>query len=432
MLATQIRLGKGAQRRIFWHLTIGCGHRLGRASQLRLALYRRDIALAKISKIAVVFPSKTGASEEKALAKCYDAMLDTQKDIDTVLVAVGKADPLPKASEEDLKKRLTIAKSRATELKDMAKDRTKGTLHSNPGKLARVFKDLNEDVSNANALEGGLGGALDEEYIAKIKAQLTQVKPLLPEGVSGGSIDITAMVKTLTEAGKANSWKTFAKQWTDFLDDCEEKGRVVGIKALRDFADVKPLKQGSRDSIIDKCVKDKKTYDQAKAALKAALTIQMTPSKSRWASYLDMGAGGSYKLNPASAFEGYTVHWTMSNDTWTAAADGQVKIDSGSAAAVLEKILKSAAGAQAHATLEIGKKADYPHVYMFAGVGNPVKWANAAAQAKTEVNPKNPAASWEADWITRAQTQLTKVMTDLKAELVKKIAAAQANSCDKF
>ena len=388
--------------------------------------------MAKIAKIAVVMPSKTGPTEEKALAKCYDAMLVAQKDIDAVLVAVGKADPLPAATDTVLKKRLTIAKIRATEMKDMAKDREKGTLHSNPSKLARVFKDLNEDVAEANALEGGLGGDLDEEYIAKIKAQLGQVKPLLPEGVSGGSIDIAAMVKALTEAGKANRWKTFAKQWQDFLDDCAEKGRVAGIKGLHDWADVKALKQSSRDSIIDKCVKDKKTYDQAKATLKAALTLQITPSKSRWANYLDMGAGGSYKLNPASAFEGYTVHWTMSNDTWTGAADGLVAINAGSAQAVLEKILKSAAGAQAHATLEIGKKAEYPHVYMFAGAGNPVKWADAAAKAKAEVNPKNPAASWEADWITRAQAHLTKVMTDLKAELVKKIAAAQANSCDKF
>ena len=388
--------------------------------------------MSKIAKIAVVLPSKTGASEEKALAKCFDAMLVAQKDIDALLVAIGKADPLPAATEDDLKKRLTFAKGRAAELKDMAKDRAKRTLHSNPGKMARVFKDLNEDVAQANGLEGGIAGALDEEYAAKIKAQIGQVKPLLPEGVSGGAIDITAMVKTLTEAGKANRWKTFAKLWQDFLDDCAEKGRVAGIKGLRDWADVKALKQGSRDSIIDKCVKDKKTYDQAKATLKTALTLRITPSKSRWANSLDMGAGGSYKLNPASPFEGYTVHWTMSNDSWTAAADGSVAINSGSAQAVLEKILKSAAGAQAHATLEIGKKAEFPHVYMFAGTGNPVKWTDAAAKAKAEANPKNPPATWEADWITRAQTQLIKVMTDLKAELVKKIAAAQANSCDKF
>ena len=93
--------------------------------------------MAKISKIAVVLPSKTGASEEKALAKCFDAMLETQKDIDAVLVAVGKVDLLPKASDDDLKKRLTIAKGRAAELKDMTKDRAKGTLHSNPSTKTR-------------------------------------------------------------------------------------------------------------------------------------------------------------------------------------------------------------------------------------------------------------------------------------------------------
>ena len=204
------------------------------------------------------------------------------------------------------------------------------------------------------------------------------------------------------------------------------------VDALREIGTATATGVLSRMGIRNAHMLGPVSFSPGRCVAGPALTLQMTPSKSRWASYLDMGAGGSYRLNPASPFEGYTVHWTMSNDTWTAAADGMVKIDSGSAAAVLEKILKSAPGAQAHATLEVGKKADFPHVYMFAGAGNPVKWANAAAKAKSEVNPKNPSATWEADWITRAQAQLTTVMTALKAELVKKIAAAQANSCDKF
>ena len=77
--------------------------------------------MTKITKIAAVFPTKTSAAEEKALAKCFDAMLAAQKDIDDLLTAVGKTNPMPSGLDADLKKRLTIAKSRAAEMKDMPK-----------------------------------------------------------------------------------------------------------------------------------------------------------------------------------------------------------------------------------------------------------------------------------------------------------------------
>src|SRR6185369_15565678 len=100
------------------------------------------------------------------LAKVFDAIETAQDAVLGLLDEVAKTDPMPKDLEADIKKRRAISTGRAAELKDLEKAKKKGELHSNPSKLERLLKDLNEDIAAANWLEGGVEKAVDEHWIA--------------------------------------------------------------------------------------------------------------------------------------------------------------------------------------------------------------------------------------------------------------------------
>lgn len=373
--------------------------------------------MTKVAKIAAVFPTKTSAADEKALAKCFDAMLDAQKDIDALLTDVGKTNPLPGTVDADLKKRLTIAKSRAAEIKDMTKDRAKGTLHSNPSKMARVYKDLNEDVAQANWLEGGVEKALGEHYDKDILVQTARLAKGLPAGVTVQHIAFVPMIKAFREKNVKEGWAKYAANLValekSINEDATNEKREQTIKALAQDAAYAGLRYATRQKVIDAGV----AAPTATAAtiipiLNAALEKQRKPSKGGWAKYLDLGAGGSYSLKSSGAFQGNAIHLTMSKDSWTAEADGAVSVATNSVQQIYEKLLKVADWKQLHATLEVpGPAKDYPHVFLFDGVlGGDTKWEAARVSLGRD-------AKWVTEGKAALTAELNKVAIDLKAKI---------------
>lgn len=378
--------------------------------------------MAKISKIAAVFPSKTTAADEKALAKCFDEMLATQKDIDALLVDVGKLDPLPAVTEVELKKRQTIAKSRAAEMKDMVKDRGKGTLHSNPSKMARVYKDLNEDVAQANWLEGGVDKALNEEFAKEVVKLTQKIVAGLPKGVSPGHLALGVMITSFVAKNTKEKWAKYDAN-VDALEKAVDKEaaniqREQGIKALMSDAGYAKLRYNTKQKAVEAGVASATaTAATVTAVLDVLLERQRKPSKGSWASFLELGAGGSYKLTSGGSFDGMVIHLTMSKDSWTANADGNVSVATNSVDQIFEKLLKVDGWKQLHATLEVSSKAaDYPHVFLIDGVlGNDTKWE--AARVLLDRDD---------DWVTRGQSALAAALTKVETAIKAKIKLAKA------
>ena len=378
--------------------------------------------MAKISKIAAVLPSKTTAADEKAMAKCFDEMVATQKDIDTLLDEVSKVKPLPAVTEVDLKKRQTFAKSRATEMKDMVKDRAKGTLHSNPGKMARVYKDLNEDVADANWLEGGIDKAQDEEF-AKDVAKLTQkIVAGLPKGVTQQHFALGARINTFLTKNSKEKWVKYDANVIalekEVATEVAEVQREQLIKALMSDSDYSNLKYNSKQKAIEAGIASATaTAATVTVVLDAMLEKQRKPSKGSWASYLELGAGGSYSLKSGGSFDGMAIHLTMSKDSWTTAADGGVSVAANSVDQIFDKLLKVVDWKQLHATLEVSRSAaDYPHVYLIDGVlGSDTRWEAARVLLGRE-----------AAWVTRGQTALAAALTKVETAIKAKIKEAKA------
>lgn len=383
--------------------------------------------MSKISKIASVLPSKSTAAEEKALAKCFDAMLDTQKDIDGLLAEVGKTKPLPATVEADLKKRLTIARSRAAELKDMTKDRAKGLLHSNPSKMARVYKDLNEDVAQANWLEGGIGKALDVEFDKEVAKLDLRIAGALPKGVTPQHFALGAKVSAFRDKNAKENWAKWDANVVAFEKEIDKLvanvQREQAIRALVSDPDYAKLKYNTRQKAIDAALGSATaTAASLRPVLDAFLERQRKPSKGSWASYLGLGAGGGYSLKSGGSYEGMAIHITMSKNSWTAGADGGVSVAANSVDQICEKLLKVTDWKQLHATLEVSKDSkQYPHVYLFDGVlGNDTRWPAARALLGRD-------AGWDAGAQAALTAQLTKLKADLKARITE--AKKQDGAC---
>ncbi|MBI1173601.1 hypothetical protein GC209_19620 [bacterium] len=376
--------------------------------------------MPKIAKIAVVFPSKTSAADEKGLAKCFDAMLVAQKDIDGVLEEVGKTKPMPDPLEVDLKKRLKIATSRAAEMKDMAKDRKAGTLHSNPGKLSRLYDDLNSDVAQANWLEGGVGKALDDHFGDLVDKLETTLEASLPSGVTTKHFDFKGIMKAFREKNSKEHWakydenvKKLEKAVKKEADAVEREQALKAVGADKAFS---TLKYAIRQKAVEAALKsDTETPTTLRTTLEDLLDKQRKPSKSQWASYLNLGAGGSYSLKSSGSFQGMAIHLTMSKDSWTSDADGKVTVTD-SAQTIYENLLKVVDWKQLHATLEVSKNAaDFPHVFLFAGVlGNDTRWE--AARVLLNRDGK---------WVGDAQKAVAKELGKLETTLLSKIAEAK-------
>ena len=385
--------------------------------------------MAKLQKISVTFPTKTGAEAEKAYAKLLDEFEAVQASIEGVLDEVTKTKPMPTKVETDLKARRQIAVGRNAELKDLNKARKSKELHTNPSKLQRIYKDLNEDIAQTNWLEGGVQLALDAHYEdGDVKELKKEIKAESPAAVKLAAYE--KLLKDFLETNKKERWAKLDAHAKQLKADAAELERLEGVKALRDHADFKLLKQGSRDSIVNKAIKDSaSTVKGTRDELVAALDTQDKPTKSRWAGFLGLGAGGSYTMKDGGSYSGYKIHVTMSNDSWTANADGKVSIKNNSADDLLTALLQSAPGLQLHATLEIGEVKQYPHIFLFAGVANQgSKWTTAMEAHKAAVEEskgKKVADKIDDTWITDGQAALTAVLDTLKQGLLTKLKQAK-------
>ena len=385
--------------------------------------------MAKLQKISVTFPTKTGAEAEKAYAKLLDEFEAVQASIEGVLDEVTKTKPMPTKVETDLKARRQIAVGRNAELKDLNKSRKSKELHTNPSKLQRIYKDLNEDIAQTNWLEGGVQLALDAHYEdGDVKELKKEIKAESPAAVKLAAYE--KLLKDFLETNKKERWAKLDAHAKQLKADAAELERLEGVKALRDHADFKLLKQGSRDSIVNKAIKDSaSTVKGTRDELVAALDTQDKPTKSRWAGFLGLGAGGSYTMKDGGSYSGYKIHVTMSNDSWTANADGKVSIKNNSADDLLTALLQSAPGLQLHATLEIGEVKQYPHIFLFAGVANQgPKWTTAMETHKAAVEEskgKKVADKIDDTWITDGQAALTAVLDTLKQDLLTKLKQAK-------
>ena len=158
-------------------------------------------------------------------------------------------------------------------------------------------------------------------------------------------------------------------------------------------------------------------FSRMEKDLAAALDKQAKPEKHRWASYLGLGAGGSYTLQQSGTFERMKIHLTMSKDSWTAAADGNVSVATNTVDQIYTKLLDTTGWKQLHATLEVPelKKSERPHVFLIAGVlGNDTKWEN----TRKTLNK-------DAKWVKAAQKALQDQLDLLEASLKRKLKAAK-------
>lgn len=380
--------------------------------------------MSKISKISVTLPTKFTSGDEKALAKCFDAMAATQKDIETLLAQIGKSKPMPAATEVDLKKREVIAKSRAAEMKDMAKDRAKGLLHSNPSKFSRVYKDLNEDAAQANWLEGGIGKALDSEFDKEVAKLGAKIVAALPKGVTPQHFAFGTLLTTFRDKNSKERWAKFDENAKAFVVDITKRAanvqREQGIKALMaDAAYANLFFKYKQKAVDDGVASSTATAATVKAELERLLETQRKPTIAKWAAYLDLGAGGDYKLKEGGKFQGLDYHLRMSKQSWTAAADGGVSVATNSVDQIFTKLLSGTEDHyQMHASLEVSKvHTENTHVYLIAGVlGNDKKWAAAAARLGKD-----------GAWVKQAQAAMAKTLKGVEDEIKRKITKAKAD-----
>lgn len=366
-------------------------------------------------------PSKPDKSKEKELAELVKDMLEAQKAITDVLDDLDKAKPaLPAitAGVDKLRKRAT---GRSAELKDLEKEMKRGLLHTNPSKLERLAKDFKDAVDDTNKLDGSLADERTAHFEAAFKTFAEELVRALPKGTNTANMLLPTRLKAFKEAQAKGDWAKFNDTTrAAFIQICvkvaDAQIRETAIKALASHTDFAKLKAKARDKIIEAGIKDDSSVAEVRTKLEDAFTLQDYPSIDRWKTYLALGAGGGYRVTPSGAFEGSSIHITMSKDSWTDDADGKVSVSGNTAAACLEKLLKVKGWKQLHATLEAtADSKNYPHVFLYAGVlANDTKWE--AACEELERKPQ---------WITGGQKALTSALDTFKAELIAKIQKAQ-------
>jgi hypothetical protein len=380
-----------------------------------------------IAKLNFSVPSKPSKTDEKSLQKIVDALEKAQKDVLDLITELLKKDPLAPETKKALDGQKKICdSSRAPELKDLAKSEKAGELYSNVSKLQRLITDLNSDIANINKIEGGYDDDLDEYFKEKLEEVAKEIGTALPKGVTTLEIGLKQLLETFKAKNSKEHWARYDINRGILMTECEKKGEEVAeektIQAFMSSKDFLPLKYARREKIIQTGIKEGKKPEDVRQFLVDALDEQDHPSKARWAAYLELGAGGNYRLTQSGSYQGSPIHLTMSKDSWTANADGKVSISANSVEQILEKLLKTAGWMQLHATLEVGDTAaDYPHVYLFDGVlSTDTRWE--AIRVKLGEKPK-----WVADGQKALQDQLDKVMMNLKKKVKEAKDASGAN-----
>ncbi|TDK45121.1 hypothetical protein [Antarcticimicrobium luteum] len=381
--------------------------------------------MPKLTKISVSLPKKPTKADEKAFEKILKALQDAQAKIGAALDAIEADEPLvPDTADRIKKQRAITERSRAAELKDLEKSKKRGELHSNPAKLERLIKDLNSDISKINDIEGSVHNDRNLHFGKELGAIEDEITRTLPKGVSAQSILLPALLKKFeTRNGKAG-WKNFSKERKALVGTCRDLGaeqaRRNGISALANDAEMRKLKYNKRQKIVEDGLKDKgATIASVRKALEDALDDQDKPDKARWASFLELGAGGSYTLAQSGSYRGNKIHVTMSSDSWTSDANGKVSIEGNSVKGIYEKLLKQKGAKgwkELHATLEVrlpcGKN---PHVFLFAGIpGNNQAWQELAGQT-----------GWTPQAVDGVQKAMRDELDKVEARLLRKIKDAK-------
>ncbi|MFT5613429.1 MAG: hypothetical protein ACI8Q6_000705 [Granulosicoccus sp.] len=376
----------------------------------------------KIAKVSANVPSKAATSSEAAFKKILDTLVAAQTSVDDLLAAVKKMDPVAPASVKDVAKQQKITNGRAAVFKDLAKSAKRGELHTNPAKLGAMIKNLNTDIAAANWIEGGVAGHLDVFFQGQIDDIKEEITRALPKGVFEASFDLNGILTRFGRVQSKQRWTKFSAGRRLLISDCreaaEEQDRQNKIKAMMNDSERRKIKMKDREKIIKTCLANANaTPKSVGVLLDAAFAKQDKPSRDKWATYLQLGAGGSYRLNSCGSCFGYKMHTTMSSDSWTANANEAVSIDDNTPDKILSGLLKTTDWKQLHATLEVGSNTkDWPHVFLFAGVLNGDKrWA--AVKTALEVDD---------NWIRKAQAQMTGELVKIKADLESKIKKAKA------
>ena len=372
-----------------------------------------------VSKITAALPAKDAKDAEDKCANIVEALVKTRDalvaELDEVKKSGGQVPEIAK-EEERLRK---LVKGRGPELEDLKKAMKKRELHTNPAKLKRLIDDLNDDVTKTNALAAGVDAALEKHFSGELAKLVTEIEKTLPKGLTTALFSLPQRVEAFKKKNAKEHWANFKTNSDTFAKKCEkdalEAFREQSINVFNSGPEFRPLKADVRDRIVQAGIKEGSSPAEVKAKLEAAFETQDKPTKARWASFLKLGAGGSYKLNPAGAYRGNAIHWTMSNDSWTKDADGGVSIKDNSVDQLYEKLLKSTPGKQVHATLEIGDSKSYPHVFLFAGVlSGDKKWEAARA-----------ANNFTKDWVTGGQKALSDVLATIETDIKKKLKEAK-------
>lgn len=372
-----------------------------------------------VSKITAALPGKDAKDAEDKCADIVEALLKTRDALVDELDAVKKSGgQVPEITKEEERLR-KLVKGRGPELEDLKKAMKKRELHTNPSKLKRLIEDLNDDVTKTNALAAGLDAALEKHFSGELAKLVTEIEKTLPQGLTIASFSLAERVEAFKKKNAKEHWVNFKTNSDTFAKKCQtgaaEAFREQLINGFNSGVEFRPLKADVRDRLVQAGIKGGSSPAEVRAELEAAFEIQDKPTKARWASFLKLGAGGSYRLNPAGAYLGNAIHWTMSNDSWAKDADGGVSIKDNSVDQLYEKLLKSTAGMQVHATLEIGNSRSYPHVFLFAGVlPGDTKWEAART-----------ANNFTAAWVTGAQKALSDVLAKIESDVKKKLKEAK-------
>ncbi|MCH9688786.1 MAG: hypothetical protein K0V04_45560, partial [Deltaproteobacteria bacterium] len=289
-------------------------------------------------------------------------------------------------------------------------------------KLARLVKALNRDVANTNSIAGSVEYERDKQYEKLVEDVESEITIALPGKVTPDDIRLPKLVREFKKKNKNEKWAKFSVNRKNFVSDCRELGEKTDAEFKRQ-RELQGFMSGDKFRTLNyktraKLVEDGKK-DEAKSAatvrneLRAALDAQRKPSKARWASFLNLGSGGSYTLTQAGAYKRVPIHLTMSNDSWTSEADGGVDVSTNSVDQIFEKLLEVEGWKQLHATLEVPgvEMKNRPHLYLFAGTrGSERKWAKLQ---ETE------------EWKEGAQKQMKSELSRVASSIKNKIAQAK-------
>ena len=372
-----------------------------------------------VNKISISVPTK---SDERNFAKVAKAITDTHDNVLALLKTIAATDPMPSEIAKSSAKQQKISSGRAAELKDLLKSQKRGELHTNPGKLARLIEEINKDVATANGIEKSIDHERNRQFAVDVANMKDEIERALPRGVSAAMIGLPGKLREFEKKNTKEGWAHFSKNRRAFVDTCRDEGedalRVKTMDGLKNARQFRLLKIKVREKMVDDGKSNPKmTPAQMEKDLAAALDKQAKPEKHRWASYLGLGAGGSYTLQQSGTFERMKIHLTMSKDSWTAAADGNVSVATNTVDQIYTKLLDTTGWKQLHATLEVPelKKSERPHVFLIAGVlGNDTKWEN----TRKTLNK-------DAKWVKAAQKALQDQLDLLEASLKRKLKAAK-------